>query len=268
MSGLNVEIRESPDGPVAKLTGRLDGTGVDRLQLHLNRFLVSRPPRVTFDLAELTFVSSLGLGSLVSFQHQMSRHRGHVVLACMQRDVRSAVSLSGLERLFVIRDSLAPGSSSGGAQGSSPSGNSPSTTGTPGNAGAPPPQASPNRNAPPAPQVGFTGAATTPFEVRVGGAAHSPVVRLIGELHVPEVDRLQLHLSTLEAHRPRRVVFDLSGLSFISSLGLGALVTFQHKIRRNQGEVILAGIQPNIREMLHVARLDQILTIRDSVAEA
>lgn len=267
MSGLNVEIKESPDGPVARLSGRLDGAGVDRLQLHLNRFLVNRPQRVTFDLTELSFVSSLGLGSLVSFQHQMSRHRGHVVLAGMQRDVRSAVSLSGLERLFVISDSLAaaPGNSPANSPGSSPSGNSPSTTGTPGNAGAQSPQASSNRSAP---QVGFTGGATTPFEVRVGGAAHSPVVRLIGELHVPEVDRLQIHLNTLEAHRPRKVVFDLSGLSFISSLGLGALVTFQHKIRRNQGEVVFAGIQPNIREMLHVARLDQILTLRDNVADA
>lgn len=249
MAGLNVDIQETAAGPIARLTGRLDGTGVDRLQLHLNRFVASRHACVTFDLNELSFVSSLGLGALVSFQHQMSRHRGRVVLWGVQRDVRAAITLSGLDKLFEIREG-------GAASASSQS--------------APTPSATHNGATPPVTQAGFTGAAqsATAFEVRIGGAAHAPIVRLAGELHPGDVDRLQLHLNTLIAQRPRKVVFDLTALRFVSSMGIGAIVTFQHMIRRNSGEVVLAGLQPNIREMLHVARLDQVLTIRDNVADA
>ena len=55
-------------------------------------------------------------------------------------------------------------------------------------------------------------------------AGDTVTVSLRGEVDVLSVDRVRVALNEALAARPRQVVVDLAGLSFIDSTGLGALV--------------------------------------------
>jgi anti-sigma B factor antagonist len=59
-------------------------------------------------------------------------------------------------------------------------------------------------------------------------------VSLHGEVDVLVVDQVRIALSEAIAERPRQIVVDLAGLSFIDSTGLGALI-FGFQRARDQG---------------------------------
>src|SRR6476660_1519983 len=63
----------------------------------------------------------------------------------------------------------------------------------------------------------------------------------------------------------QRVVIDLSGVSFIASQGIRALLTRARDVSRAGGRVVLAGPQPRVREILGYAGADSILTVCEDV---
>ena len=101
--------------------------------------------------------------------------------------------------------------------------------------------------------------------------AESPagiVVRLTGQVGILEVEPLRGQLSRLVAKRPALVVFDLAGLTFISSLGMGALMEFRRGATRQGGQVKLAAVQPTVLEAFKAAGLDQVFPIAESAEAA
>jgi sulfate permease, SulP family len=100
-------------------------------------------------------------------------------------------------------------------------------------------------------------------ELRIGLAETdgTSVVRLGGDAGFPGADRLADALAAVAARRPRRVVIDLSDLTFISSLAIGVLVTFKYRLIRQGGAIMLVGARPRIEETLRAARVfDDVLT--------
>jgi anti-anti-sigma regulatory factor len=92
--------------------------------------------------------------------------------------------------------------------------------------------------------VGFTEA---PGEV---------VVRVAGQGCVGQADALAAGLLGLSARRPPLVTLDLSGLSCVSCLTMGVLVTFQRGVVRAGGRVRLAAsLQEPVRVALERAGL-------------
>jgi anti-anti-sigma factor len=51
-----------------------------------------------------------------------------------------------------------------------------------------------------------------------------PIVELGGELDISNVDQAQKALAELLATRPQRLIFELAGITFMDSSGLGLLV--------------------------------------------
>lgn len=74
-------------------------------------------------------------------------------------------------------------------------------------------------------------------------------------------------LQLIEAGQ-RHLVIDLSGVNFVDSSGLGALVSVLRAVSAKGGDVVLAGLQPNIRAMLELTRLDRIFAVYDTPADA
>jgi anti-anti-sigma factor len=102
---------------------------------------------------------------------------------------------------------------------------------------------------------------TQPLQIQVERLPDSAMIRLIGEANVHSVDMLQQELTLLSALRPARVVVDLSGLTFVSSLALGVLVEFHRGLARNQVQVQLTGLSPAVREVFASTGLDQVFSI-------
>jgi anti-anti-sigma factor len=92
--------------------------------------------------------------------------------------------------------------------------------------------------------------------VEVAATEEGPLVRLRGEAGVAEANFLETSLLPLIATRPARVTFDLTELQLLSSLSMGALVTFRRAVVRAGTRVYLApNLHPTVREALERAQL-------------
>jgi anti-anti-sigma factor len=68
-------------------------------------------------------------------------------------------------------------------------------------------------------------------------AVDVPIVELGGELDISNVDEVQKALAELVATRPQRLIFDLAGITFMDSSGLGLLIL----ARRETESMVIRG---------------------------
>jgi anti-anti-sigma factor len=114
------------------------------------------------------------------------------------------------------------------------------------------------------------GEAAAPFAVSIIDGPQGALVRLEGEANLTAVDQMQFALMRLIARRLSLAVLDLSGLTFLSSLGMGVLVRFRRDLARWGGRVLIAGVRPNVYESLQLTGLVPLFefcaTVEETVA--
>jgi len=64
------------------------------------------------------------------------------------------------------------------------------------------------------------------------------------------------------------VILDLSRVSIVPSLALGSLVQIAGKCKARQQKLKLAGVQPQIRQVFTITRLDRVFQFADTVEAA
>jgi anti-anti-sigma factor len=96
------------------------------------------------------------------------------------------------------------------------------------------------------------GVSTTPWiEVSVIETTGELVVLIAGEAGVEQATALEVALLRVSARRAPLVTLDLSQLRFLSSLAIGALVTFRRGVVRAGGRVrLVPRLQESVRESL------------------
>ncbi|MET0953175.1 MAG: STAS domain-containing protein [Aeromicrobium sp.] len=94
------------------------------------------------------------------------------------------------------------------------------------------------------------------------------VVRCSGRLNMIAASGLKAHLDRTVDDGHRQVVVDLSGVAFIDSSGLGALIGGLKKARQSGGDLRLAGATEQVTEVLRLTNLDRVLRPYDSVENA
>lgn len=110
MSNLAVSVTESPRAVVVRLVGEASAAQVAGLDQELSRVLAKKPGIVVFDGSQLSFISSLALGSLIAFQRNMNKHGGQVRLAALQPmvlDMLKHARLDGVLKTYVSVDDAA-----------------------------------------------------------------------------------------------------------------------------------------------------------------
>ncbi|MGJ7488445.1 STAS domain-containing protein [Variovorax sp. LT2P21] len=65
-----------------------------------------------------------------------------------------------------------------------------------------------------------------------------------------------------------RVVFDLEGVRFIDSSGIGALLSCMRQMRQRQGEVRLCRLSATVIALFELMRLDRVFTLCTTCEEA
>lgn len=88
----------------------------------------------------------------------------------------------------------------------------------------------------------------------------------VGELDAYSVQEFRDQLATL-AGDPA-VIIDLSGVPFMDSAGLGALIGGIRKIRDAAGEVVVVCERPAVLRLLHTTRFDRMVTVVPGVDAA
>ena len=91
----------------------------------------------------------------------------------------------------------------------------------------------------------------------------------IRELQRPEIGELSEAFEAIHKAGRFKIVFDMSGVEYISSAGLRVLINVQKTCKQwNRGEVALAGLSQHIEKTLHVAGLISLFRIFVDPAEA
>jgi anti-anti-sigma factor len=111
-----------------------------------------------------------------------------------------------------------------------------------------------------------------PFGMRIERHADAVFVRLLGEFDHWTSGAVQEHLDDLLLRRsstcPRRIVFDLRGVTFMDSTSIQVLLDAQRRCRTRACEMALV---PNgsrqVRELIGITRLEDVFNL-DGGAQA
>jgi len=96
----------------------------------------------------------------------------------------------------------------------------------------------------------------------------SAVVQVVGEIDLNCSLAFQQDLLAVLEKRPRRIVVDLSGVSYMDSSGVASLVKLLSRVRKCGASLYLVGLTDRVRSVFEITRLDTVFDIRDTQQEA
>jgi anti-sigma B factor antagonist len=91
------------------------------------------------------------------------------------------------------------------------------------------------------------------------------VLVVTGELDVYEAPAFRTELFAILDEGHARVVVDCSGMSFIDSAGLAALVESQRRLAARDGQLVLRGVQPASRRIFEITDLTDAFVFEGAV---
>ena len=104
------------------------------------------------------------------------------------------------------------------------------------------------------------------LEIKTEQADGYTICRPVGELDAFTVSQFRQSLAEL-ASNPRLLI-DMSGVPFVDSAGLGALIGGIRRARELGGEVAVACNRPTLTRLLHTTGFDRIVTVTETVESA
>ena len=98
-------IERNGSSVVVSLAGELDLYNAHALREALLECCGEAPERLVVDLTEVKFIDSTALGVLIEIRAKLNNRDG-LLLAAPGLETRRALEVSGLDKLFVVRDSV------------------------------------------------------------------------------------------------------------------------------------------------------------------
>lgn len=105
-------------------------------------------------------------------------------------------------------------------------------------------------------------------EERTGSSNPVSVLTLRGTIETTNASGLEETLARIVDENCYRIVVDLAAVTYISSAGWGIFISEIKRIRRNNGDIKLAGMSPEVREVFELLEFGNILKPFESTEEA
>ena len=99
------------------------------------------------------------------------------------------------------------------------------------------------------------------------GRPFTRTVALVGRLDAETTPSLDAELERVLATEVKVIVFDLSGLNYISSAGLGALFRAQKAMKARSGQALLVNLQPPVQKVFDIVKAVDLKSVFRDVAE-
>lgn len=87
------------------------------------------------------------------------------------------------------------------------------------------------------------------------------LVKVSDRLDQNQTPQLESVLNSLLDEGHNRIIVDLSQVTYVNSGGLRCLVTAWRKARKQDGDVVLTGLQQRVREVFSMVGFDKIFEI-------
>jgi anti-sigma B factor antagonist len=94
------------------------------------------------------------------------------------------------------------------------------------------------------------------------------IIRLTGRMDIEGNEQVALRFDTLTTDGGPAVVVDLSGVEFLSSLGISTIVSGAKNVQRRKGVLALFGARPNVLSALERTNIPGIIPTCSTLAEA
>ena len=94
------------------------------------------------------------------------------------------------------------------------------------------------------------------------------VLRPVGYLDNDTSPLFQTRLLDVVGPGDGRVLVDLSGVEYISSAGLRALMAASKKTKAAGGRIAVAALQPMVKEIFEISRFSLVVPVYETSAEA
>jgi anti-sigma B factor antagonist len=78
----------------------------------------------------------------------------------------------------------------------------------------------------------------------------------------------KLLLDSLKRWQPKKLILNMAKVPYVDSSAIAVLVEALKELRRTQGRVMLIELQPRVKGLLEIARLDSIFVIVKDEREA
>ena len=111
-----------------------------------------------------------------------------------------------------------------------------------------------------------TGTPLIPAAKKVGDAVVASIKGEI-DLHISSELRAAL-LEMIATEKPSKLVLNLSQVPYMDSSAIAVLVESLQKMRKAGGKVFLTNLQPRVKGLLEIARLDTIFVVVKDEQEA
>ncbi|MBD2899558.1 STAS domain-containing protein [Spirillospora sp. NPDC000708] len=103
--GASFDVAEHEGWTVVTVEGELDLGTAGTLDEHLSKAIgAEERPRIVVDVTRMTFCDSSGLNVLIRASKRIAALQGRFVLVRPTERVRNVLRVTGLERVFDIRD--------------------------------------------------------------------------------------------------------------------------------------------------------------------
>jgi len=94
-------------------------------------------------------------------------------------------------------------------------------------------------------------------------------IRLSGRLDIPGTEAISIKFSSLATGQGKRVVVDLTGITFLASVGIRELITNAKALQQRQGKmVIYVGNNAAVAKTLDTTGIDTLIPVFSDAAEA
>ena len=104
--------------------------------------------------------------------------------------------------------------------------------------------------------------------MQVGGDGETIQLTLNGYLDTYNSPEFQSHINELINSGVKYILFNLSGLNYISSTGIGAFTSFMKILKQKKGSMVLIGIQEKVMEVFQLLGFTRFFKIASTLDEA
>jgi anti-sigma B factor antagonist len=103
---LSVSAREVDGWAVLDVEGEVDMFTAPKLRERLVQLVDEGKHRIVVNLQGVSFIDSMGLGTLVGGLKRVKEHQGTLALVCTDRPVMRVLTITGLNNVFPIFETV------------------------------------------------------------------------------------------------------------------------------------------------------------------
>jgi len=106
------------------------------------------------------------------------------------------------------------------------------------------------------------------MKIQVDAMGDVSVVHCGGSLDADSVANFKKVTNGLVEQGIQKIVVDCAALTFVDSMGLGAMISLLRRVRQHDGDLKVAGLSEDVKTIFEITRLHRLFEVCESLEAA